>query len=97
MKRCGWILVALGLTCFEGWAVFSRSEQMNFANYPVLFPSILVAFTASGLGGWWMLFRIVRHEKHMFPVILVPLLIPNSFLWYYFERMTPGGYARHAT
>jgi len=35
-----------------------------------------------------MLFKIVRHEKHTFPLILVPLLIPNSFLWYYFERVT---------
>lgn len=32
-----------------------------------------------------MIFKILRQEKHIFPIILVPLLIPNSFLWYYFE------------
>ncbi|MGB8524845.1 MAG: hypothetical protein WCD43_17920 [Candidatus Acidiferrales bacterium] len=89
MKRYGWILLAVCLTGFEVWAVFARSGPMNLENHPILFPLILVAFTGSGLGGWWMLFKIVRHEKHVFPVILVPLLIPNSWLWYYFERITP--------
>jgi len=88
MKRCGWILLAVCLRAFELWVVFSPSGPMDFVNQPILFPLILVAFTASGLGGWWMSFKIVRHEKHIFPVVLVPLLILNSFLWYYFERVT---------
>ena len=97
MKRFGWILLAVCLTGFEVWAVFSRLGPVNSADHPVLFPSILLAFTASGLGGVWMLFRIVRHEKHVLPVILVPLLIPNSFLWYYFERIVPNRREQHAT
>lgn len=85
MKRFGWICGAICLTVFEFWAVFSRTDPMNFDNHPILLGLILGAFTASGIGGWWMLFRIVRKERHIFPIILVPLVIPNSFLWYYFE------------
>jgi hypothetical protein len=90
MKRLGWILVAICLTGFEAWSIFATSGPVNFANHPILFPFIIFAFTGSGLGGCWMLFKIVREEKHVFPVILIPLLIPNSFLWYYFERLGPG-------
>ncbi|MGB6484919.1 MAG: hypothetical protein WBE86_15645 [Candidatus Acidiferrales bacterium] len=89
VKRFGWILLAVGLTTFEAWTVFSQLGPLNFESAPILFPLVIIAFTASGLGGWWMLFKIFRCEKHVFPVILVPLLIPNSFLWYYFERITP--------
>lgn len=90
VERYAWILFAVCLTGFEVWAVFSRTGPMNLTSHPVLLPLILLAFTASGLGGWWMLFMILRHEKGMFPIILAPLLIPNSFLWYYFERIKPG-------
>lgn len=90
VKRFVWILLAAGLTTFEAWTVFSQVGVVNFENAPILFPLIIVAFTASGLGGCWMLLKIVRHEKHIFPIILAPLLIPNSFLWYYFERVMPG-------
>jgi hypothetical protein len=60
-------------------------------NHPVLFFSILLLFGVPGLGGLWVLFRIVRYEKRLFPIILVPLLISNSFVWYYFERIVPRG------
>jgi hypothetical protein len=93
LKRCGWIVIAFCMTMLEIWAIFSRLGPMNFANQPILLALIISTFTASGLGGCWMLFRIVRHEKHLFPLVLVPLLIPNSFLWYYFERSTAPGKA----
>ena len=89
MKRYLWLLLAGCLTSFETWAVFTESGPMNFANHSILFPLILVSFAASGLGGCWMLFSVIRREKHVFPVVLVPFLIPNSFLWYYFERVMP--------
>ncbi len=79
MKRYGWVLLAVCLTSFEVW-VFLRSGPMNLASYPILFPLTLVAFMSSGLGGWWMLFKIVRYEKNLFPIILVPLLNPEFVL-----------------
>jgi len=69
--------------------VFGSSGPMGFDNHPVLLSLIISAFTVSGLGGWWMLYRIVRHEKRLLPLIIVPILIPNSYLWYYFERVKP--------
>jgi hypothetical protein len=91
MKRYAWILLAVCLTGFEVWVVLAPLGPLNFDNHPLLLSLILGAFTASGLGGWWMLFRIVRKEKHLFPLILIPILIPNSFLWYYFEKISPAG------
>jgi len=92
MKRYAWLSIAVCLTGFEVWAVFGSSEigPMNFGNHPALLSLIIVAFTVSGLGGWWMVFKIVRYEKRVFPVILLPFLVPNSFLWYYFERTAHG-------
>ncbi len=89
MRRFYWILLAICLTAFELWAVFAPTKPMNFQNQPILLPLIISAFVTSGLGGWWMLFKIVRHEKQVFPIILVPFLIPNAFLWYYFEVLVP--------
>lgn len=91
MRRYVWVSSAICLTGFEVWAVFASPSPINFDNHPILLSSIILAFTVSGLGGWWMLFRIVRHEKRVFPLILVPLLVPNSYFWYYFERVTPKG------
>ena len=89
MRRSGWMLVTMCLTGFELWAVFEPTTPMSLHNQPILFSLILSAFTASGIGGWWMLLRILRRGRPIFPIILVPLLIPNSFLWYYFERVKP--------
>ncbi|HKV05074.1 MAG TPA: hypothetical protein VJO53_08215 [Candidatus Acidoferrales bacterium] len=97
MKRLGWISLSICLTAFEVWAVLGTPGHVGFDNHPFLFPLIIATFTVSGLGGWWMLFRIVRHEKRVFPMILVPLLVPNSFLWYYFERIAQQRWEQPAT
>jgi hypothetical protein len=89
MRRYGWISLAVCLTGFEVWAVFVPIGPMNLSNSPILLPLIVAAFTASGIGGWWMILKILRQERHIFPIVLVPLLIPNSFLWYYFEGVGP--------
>jgi len=78
-KKYVWIVLTLCLTGFEFWAVFAPTGPMKFQNRPVLFPFILGAFGSSGIGVWWMLLRILRKERRIFPIILMPLLIPNSF------------------
>jgi hypothetical protein len=93
MRRCAWILLAVCLTGLQAWVVFAPTPPINPDNHPILFFSSLLLFGAPGLGGLWVLFRIIRDEKRLFPIILIPLLIPNSFLWYYFERAKPHGAA----
>jgi len=90
MKRYTWILAAVCLTGLQLSVVFAPTPAMDFDTHPFLLSAVLLLFGAPALGGVWMLFMIVRHEKRLFPLILVPLLIPNSFLWYYFERIRPG-------
>jgi hypothetical protein len=79
MKRFGWILLAIGLAGFEVQTVFSPPGPMNFDNNPIFFLRSSRPLPYR-VGGCWMLFRNVRHEKNMFPAIFVPLLISNSFL-----------------
>jgi hypothetical protein len=69
---------------------------MNFDNHPVLLPAILMLFGAPALGGWWMIVMIIRYEKRVFPLILVPFLIPNAFVSYYFARVRPERRMDHA-
>ena len=87
MNRWAWILLAVCLTGLQLAAIVAPTPPMNFDNHPILLSAILVLFAAPALGGWWMIFTIIRHEKHILPMILVAFLIPNSFLWYYFERI----------
>jgi hypothetical protein len=89
MKRVGWILLAVSLTALQVLVVFAPTPPMNFDTHPILLSAILALFLGPGLGGVCMVFRIIRYERRLFPVILVALLIPNSFLWYYFERVRP--------
>ena len=84
-----WISLAICLTAFECWAVFAPTGPIDSNNHPFLFPLVIGAFAVSGIGGWWMLLRILRKESRVFPRILLPMLVPNSFLWYYFEVVAP--------
>ena len=86
MRRLIWISLAFALTIFQFWAVLAPGP-VPINNHPIRLMLTLVLFWGSALGGLWMLFMIIRHEKRVFPIILVPLCIPNSFLWYYFERV----------
>ena len=96
MRRAGWILAAVGLSALQLWVIFTPTPPMDLNTHPILFSSILLLFGGPAVAGLWVLVRILRYEKRPFPVILIPLLIPNSFLWYYFERIKPSNEAKAA-
>jgi hypothetical protein len=33
-----------------------------------------------------MFFTILRRERHLWPIILVPMCVPYAFIWYYQDR-----------
>ena len=59
----------------------------------LLIPLCLVA----PIGGWWAIYQVIRYEEHPWRYILVLLLLgPLGFSWYYFERHRERGPARIA-
>ncbi len=81
MKTFLWALIAIALNVFVFWVVVGPWYPTNRAEM------ILIAtlFGLPALGGFWMLYSAVRHEKRPLPFVLLAF-VPFSFLWYYFER-----------
>src|SRR5437773_557837 len=52
-------------------------------------PTTLAELTigAAILGGYWMIYDSVRYERRSWPYAVCSLIIPYSFVWYYFERV----------
>lgn len=87
MKKLPWIILALGLSGFALWVVTGPWYPKNsFAIF-----LLALFFGLSALGGWWMLYVAVKHEKHPLRFVLLAL-IPYAFIWYYFERFQPGNH-----
>lgn len=90
VRRLFWISLAICLSVFQFWAMFSVHGPMNFDTNPILLPVFIVAFFGSGLGGVWMIFRaIVRREKNLPLILIGSISVPNLWIWYFFERFLP--------
>lgn len=85
----GSILLPIALTVFELWVIFTVHGPLNPVNRPVLFALIFGVWMWTCVGGLWMLVTAVWNEEQPLPVVFLALLIPNSFLWYYCERVRP--------
>lgn len=57
---------------------------------PFILFAFWVLFGIPPLGAFWMMYVAIRYEKNPFPLILLALFIPFTFLWYYFDRVRPG-------
>ncbi len=86
MKAPLWTLLIVALTAIGVWLFFGPWFPRTTWEMTVY----VAFFMASGLGGMWALYMIVRHETRIFPVILIAF-VPYGFLWYYFERMRRNG------
>lgn len=86
MKVVLYVLLGLALTGVAALIVLSPWRPANS------FESLLVIayFAFAGIGQWWMIFMVLRHEPKMLPLLLAAFLLPFSFIWYYFERVRPG-------
>jgi hypothetical protein len=92
MRTLLWVLLIGGLTLVALWIVMAPWFPQN------IFVITIVAalFGLSSLGGFWMLYMAIRHERH--PLRFVGLsLLPYAFIWYYFERVRPGKHRTRAT
>ena len=58
-------------------------------SHPAILFLLVVLFGIAPLGAFWMMYMSIRYEKKPFPILLLALFIPYTFLWYYFERVRP--------
>jgi hypothetical protein len=63
--------------------------------HPLAMLGLVILFGIPPFGAFWMMYVSIRYEKRPVPLLLLALLIPFSFLWYYFERVRPGKLARN--
>ena len=66
-------------------------------SHPGIMFALVALFGIAPVGAFWMMYTAVRHEKNPFPLLLLALFIPFTFLWYYFERVRPGKVERRGT
>lgn len=85
-RRLMWISLAVALTILQFWAIFVAGP-IPINDHPIRLILSLILFCGSAAGVLWMLFIVICHEEPLLPMILIVLCIPNSFLWYYFERL----------
>jgi hypothetical protein len=84
MKIFLWVLLGFTVAGVAFYIVISPWFPRN----PVTEFLAFVFFGAPSVGAFWMLYLVIRYERHPLPLILLAFL-PYTFLWYYFERVRP--------
>ena len=85
MKTALWALIPVVGTGLALYIVLSSWYPSNSVETFIA----VCFFAAPGIGGLWMAYHVVRHSKHIFPLIFIAML-PYTFIWYYFERIRPA-------
>ena len=87
------VYIAFGFVV-EVAAVLLLTQGPPPESHPAILFVLVVLFGIPPLGAFWMLYMSIRYEKNPFPMLLLALFIPFTFLWYYFERVRPGKIVR---
>jgi hypothetical protein len=82
MKLLLWVVFGLAVAGLALWMVTTPGVPRN----PILILLFVATFAVSPIGTFWMLYVVVRNEKHPLPMILLAF-VPYASLWYYFERV----------
>jgi len=85
MKPVPIAIVAVVVYAIAFWAVFTPGVTDSLWIVPI----VIGVFAIPPIGGWWLIYTVVRNEKRMFPIILLAFL-PYGFAWYYFDRLRSG-------
>jgi hypothetical protein len=83
IKMFLWATFGFAVAGVAFWIVTS-TETVPPRPLPLLV--LALVFGVSPLGAFWMLYRVIRYERHPFPFILLAF-IPYFFLGYYIERV----------
>ena len=81
-------LIAVG-TIIEAYFFLSFGSTQALNQHPLLFVIVVPFCIAAPVGGWWAVYQCIRHEVHPIRFIVIVLVVPLGFTWYYFERYLP--------
>lgn len=79
-----WVLLGFGALSLDMWLI-TRPWFPSTVLAEIMSAAIAAVAT---IGGFWMLYTVVRYEKNPWPYIFLTL-VPFTPLWYYFERIKP--------
>lgn len=82
MKKALVAAVAAVIYAVALWVVLTP----GIPHIPLFMLVVVTVFVIPPLGGWWLVFMVIRHEKRIFPMVLLAF-VPDGFVWYYFERV----------
>ena len=91
MKLFLYIVGGTIVTGLVFWFITTSNAPAN-SLLTIFFAAICIA---SPLGAFWMTYMAIRYEKNPWPMVLLGLFVPFTFLWYYFERVRPGKLPSH--
>lgn len=74
----GTLVEILLLTSFIDVSMLNQHHELFF----VIAPFSVIA----PIGGWWAVYQCLRYEDKPAKFILVVVILPLGFTWYYFER-----------
>ena len=83
MKKLLWAIFGSSVAGVAFWIVTS-TETVPPRPLPILVLALI--FVVGPIGSFWMMYRVIRYERHPFPYVLLAF-IPYFFLGYYFERV----------
>jgi hypothetical protein len=64
--------------------LFISPETLNQHRFLLVF--VVPFCVIAPIGGWWAVYQCIRHERHPLRYVLLVIIIPLGFTWYYFER-----------
>jgi len=85
MKLLFWVLGGPAAASLSFWLVTNPEIPRN----PFLIFLLIVVYSSSPIGSFWMLYTAIRYEKRPMPMIFLAFL-PFAAFWYYFERIRPA-------
>jgi uncharacterized membrane protein YqjE len=77
-----WAVLGFALAALASWLFDSITNPLK----PLTLVGLAILYVVAPLGSFWMLFVVIRHEKHPLPWILLAFL-PYFSVGYYFERV----------
>ncbi|MCU1287063.1 MAG: hypothetical protein JWO13_3413 [Acidobacteriales bacterium] len=77
------IIVGLSVNGLALWMLTTREDP----EHSILLLLVLLVFAAPPIGAFWMMYMSIRFQKNPFPMILLAMFIPYSFVWYYIEHV----------
>jgi hypothetical protein len=82
-----WVILGSAVTGLAFWIVTSTA---TIPPHPLPLLLLALVFCVPPLGTFWMLYAVIRHERHPLSYVLLAF-VPYFFVGYYFERVRRKG------